>query len=719
MSIPPQGLKDKMRLCAKSLLIFTSHIFLIFSAGISFSQSIDAMIPKGKGPVEISSERMEYLRSEDIYRFDGKVVITQDKFRLNADHVEFNNRSGKVQAEGRVDLFDGENQLTGERIVFDMNTKNGIVYTGSLFIKKEDYHLDGEIMEKLSEGRYRLLHGLFTSCELRQGLAPDWHFKAKEMDLDAKDYLTVKGAIFYVKGIPIMYIPYISYPATRRSGFLTPRLGYSTKEGLKINEAFYWAIAGNQDATISIDYRSSKGRGTDLEYRYLLDRRSRGEFEVGYFRDMQLDANRIDLRFNHQQLVTEDLQIKLDARYINNPLNLRELSELTEERTLRSIESNGFIANRFDNSFLYILGRYTRILDTADSHVTQKIPEAGYSIIENKIPLIPLFYTLNLTGSNLSIRDGIDAQRYDLHSRIGLRINLSDLLILTPSTDLRETIYSRGDLSKDTISREIYRFSLDAKTNIFRDFKFSDTLQIRHLMEPTGIYEFIPDLDQSRIPMFDDLDRILAKNLITYSLTNRFIARYRADGSGGVRRVEFLYIKLTQSYNRDDPSPLSDLRLEAIIRPYANSSVEIDSFYDPQEGRFSSFNSDLKIGLERYLRLSFGQRYTKEGKIPKKGDIFNPFSLGEKVINTDGVRFLTGTLELSLTEGITLGSKAYYDLLNERFSEIDSGIRYDAGCWWFSLTFTDLPEKKQVSFLISLKGLGRPASRRFGDMFKQ
>lgn len=692
-------------------------MLLIFSSGISFAQSIDAIIPKGRGPVNISSDRLEYLRSEDIYRFDGQVAITQDRFRLNADHVEFNNRSGKIQAEGRVEVFDGENQLTGDKIVFDINTKNGVVYTGSLFIEQENYHLDAEIMERLDEGRYHLSHGFFTSCELKQNLAPDWHFKAKEMDLDADNYLTVKGAIFYVKQIPIMYIPYMSYPAKRRSGFLVPRLSYNTKEGLKVNEAFYLAIAGNHDATISLDYRSRKGRGADLGYRYMLDRQSKGEFDVGYFRDTDLNTDRIDLKLNHQQLITEDLQAKVDARYLNDPAILRDLSELTEERTLRSIESSGFVANRSDNSFVYILGRYTRILETVDSQITQKIPEVGYSIIGKKIPIIPLFYTINLAGSNLSVKDGIDAQRHDLHSRIGLRINLSNFLTLTPATDLRETIYSRGDTSKDTIGREIYRFSLDAKTNIFKDFTLSDSLHIRHLIEPAGTYEFIPDVDQSGIPIFDDLDRIPPKDLITYSLINRFIARYRVGKGGEVRRLEFLYIKASQSYKRDDPSPLSDMRLETVIRPHANSSIEIDSFYDPYEGKISSFNSDLKIRLERYLSLSFGQRYAKEGDIPKKGDIFNPFSLGED-IKTPEIRFLTGTAELSLLDGIIIGSKAYYDLLNERFSEIDYGIRYDAGCWWFSLTYTDLPEKNQVSFLISLKGLGRPASKSFEDMFR-
>lgn len=720
MLTPPKNLKDKMGLFTRCLLLFILSL-IIFSPRVSFTQSIDTIdtiIPKGKGPVNITSDRLEYLRSEDIYRFDGSVVIIQDKFQLKADHVEFNNRSGKIQAVGKVEVFDGENQLLGEKIIFDMNTKNGIVYTGSLFIKREGYHIDGEVMEKFGEGRYHLLHGLFTSCELRQDIAPDWHFKAKEMDLDVNDNLSAKGAIFYVKYIPIIYIPYISYPVKRRSGFLTPMLDYNTKEGLKINDAFYWAIADNHDATVTLDYRSRRGRGADLEYRYMLDRRSKGEVELGYFRDMSLNRNRVDLKFNHQQLITEDLQVKIDARYLNDPSILRDLSELTEERVQRSTESNGFVADRFDNSFMYILGRYTRILEESGSHITQKVPEIGYSIIGKKTPLIPLFYTVNLTGSNLSVKDGIDAQRYDFHSRIGLRISLSDFITLTPSADLRETIYSREEESKDAIGREIYRIALDARTKIFKDIKFSDSLTIRHLIEPAGTYEFIPDVDQNGIPIFDDLDRIPAKDLITYSLTSRFIARYKTGDEGEVRRLEFFYIKISQSYNRNDPSHLSDLRLEATTRPTANSSIDIDSFYNPYEGKLSSFNGDLRIILEKKLKLSFGQRYTKEGEIPKKGDIFNPFSLGEKVA-TPEIRFLTGTAELSLTERVTIGGKAYYDLLNERFSEIDSGIRYDAGCWWFSLTFTDLPEKKQVSFLISLKGLGGQPSEGFGDMFKQ
>lgn len=691
-----------MRLSFRIVLVF---VLLFLSQANLVAQPIVPELPEGKGPINISSDRLEYLRKEDLYVFDGHVVINQDKFQLKADHAEFDTKTGGVHADGNVEVLDGENQLTGEELEFDINTKNGIVYTGTILIKKEGYHIDGEVMEKLGETRYHFHNGFFTACELKQGISPDWHFKARDMDIDTKEDLIVKRAVLYVKDMPILYIPYLSFPAQKRSGLLIPSIGHSTTEGLKIKEGFYWFIADNHDATVSLDYRSNKGKGVDLEYRYLLSRNSGGNFNTKYFRDMDLESNRTDLKFTHHQFFTEDLQVMVDARYVSDSSIFRDLSDITEERIQRSIESNAVAANRFDDSFLYLLGRYTKALDGGGSLVPQKIPEIGYSIIEKKTPLIPVFYSVDMTGANLFEKDGIDAQRYDINSRIGMGIDLSGLLVLTPSVDLRETLYSRGETSKDAIGREIYRASLEAKTNVFRDINLSDNLHIRHIVEPAAIYEYIPDLDQSGIHIFDDLDRIPSKDLVTYSLINRFIARYPSGSSGEIRRLEFLYIKMTQSYNRDDQSPLSDLRLEAVIKPPAYVSIDVDSFYNLYEGRLSSFNSTIGIPLGKYLNLSIGQRYTKEGEIPKKGDIFNPFSLGEK-IDMPEIRFLTWSASISPIAGLTISNSANYDLITDRFAEIDYGLSYNPGCWWLSITYIDLPEKNQISFLFGLKGLG-------------
>ena len=67
--------------------------------------------------------------------------------------------------------------------------------------------------------------------------------------------------VFYIKGIPVLYSPYIVLPikTKRQTGFLIPTVGYNTMDGFKIKEAFFWAIADNIDATIYADYRSEKG----------------------------------------------------------------------------------------------------------------------------------------------------------------------------------------------------------------------------------------------------------------------------------------------------------------------------------------------------------------------------------------------------------------------------------------------------------------------------
>ena len=43
--------------------------------------------------------------------------------------------------------------------------------------------------------------------------------------------------------------------------------------------------------------------------------------------------------------------------------------------------------------------------------------------------------------------------------------------------------------------------------------------------KPEIVYEYTPDQDQDDFPIFDELDRVAPKNLITYSITNTLIAR--------------------------------------------------------------------------------------------------------------------------------------------------------------------------------------------------
>ena len=90
---------------------------------------------------------------------------------------------------------------------------------------------------------------IYTSCPPPHA---DWRIRARELRLDTAAGEGVgRGARLEVEGIPILYLPWISFPLSdaRKSGFLFPEFSTSTPNGAMVATPWYWNIAPNQDAT--------------------------------------------------------------------------------------------------------------------------------------------------------------------------------------------------------------------------------------------------------------------------------------------------------------------------------------------------------------------------------------------------------------------------------------------------------------------------------------
>ena len=75
--------------------------------------------------------------------------------------------------------------------------------------------------------------------------------------LNIDHYTVLRNAIFSVKGVPMLYLPFLYYPTKkddRATGFLIPTYGSSTLRGQSIHNAFFWAIDRSQDATFMHDW---------------------------------------------------------------------------------------------------------------------------------------------------------------------------------------------------------------------------------------------------------------------------------------------------------------------------------------------------------------------------------------------------------------------------------------------------------------------------------
>ena len=671
--------------------------------------------PGGTGePIHLQSDRLEYLKEEDVYLAEGSVVVQQGPLHLEADTLRLDNAEGKLVAIGNVHFSDGENRIDAEEIELDINTQLGILYDGNLFVKSDHYYLAGETIERRALDRYYLEEGSFTACDFPED--PAWRIKARRLRIRMDHYLVARDVVFYANGIPIFYLPYLIYPVKteRQTGLLVPRVGYSSRYGFRYGQDLYWAISQSQDATFSFEHRGSKGDGLGLEYRYALSKGSGGELQTDYLYDRENHVGRWDIRYRHEQRFTERLTAKLDLRYLNEEDSLRELSDQTVERARQNIESNFFLTYRGNESFAYLLARYTQDLTAQGNDATvHRLPEVGYSLIQHRLGASPVFFNFESTAVNFWRAEGLKANRIDLYPKLSLPISLAGAATLTPWAGFRETWYSRGTLEDNPIARETIPAGVALESPLYRRWGTAT-----HLITPSVHYEYIAAEDLPDTPRFDEVDRIHDRSAVTLSLSQRFLT----EGEKG-EPVEKIYFRLTESYHfqearsaAPDSRPYSDLRAEWTVHPVSQVTLRIDSFYDFYDHRFSSWNTDVLFDLPPYLNLSLGQRHTHSGLIPQKGDLFNPLYLGDREIATP-VEFWTGRILIKTPWGVSLVSRAYFDAEVSKFVEIDYGLQYEQQCWGITLAYIDLRTRNEFSFMISLKGLGNTGSSKFANLF--
>jgi LPS-assembly protein len=668
-------------------------------------------IQRPKGTIHLSADRLEYRREEQAYVAEGSVDIDQPPLHMKADRARLDTAAEKLAAEGNVFFSDGANDIHAERLEVNIDTQLGVIYRARVFVRKEGYHLEGERVERLSDEIYSLDRASFTACDCPED--PAWRFRARYLRLRMDHYITARDVFFDIKGVPVFYLPYFIYPVVthRQTGLLIPQIGYNTSEGLKLGPVFYWAISKSQDATLSLDYRSLIGIGGNLEYRYVLDRNSRGIFNGTYFRDDNLQQNQMEIRFQHQERFSDHLSATLNVNYVNVQNYYRNLSELTEERGARNVESNFILTYRDSNSYAYLLARYTQDLTVSNNTTLQRLPEIGYSLSNYRLGPTPLYLQFQGVATNFWRESGLKAQRGDFYPSLSLPIPLADGVTLTPQAGVRETVYSRSNVSDRSIHREAY--PLGARLAAVAS---GGGEQWIHRLEPSLTYEYIPVRDVDDIPQFDEIDTIHRTHLVTAAIDNALL---RPGKSGEWREAG--YLRFTDTYNIDrarsgDPRPFSDLRQEAGFSPVAPLSLQIDAFYNVYDRRYSAVDTDLVVNGYEPLTLSVGHRYAREGTLPQKGDQFDPFSLGERIA-TPKANYLTEHVVLRSPWGVSLASKAYYDFQRQGFDEIDYGFRYEGQCWSFTLIYLDLKEKNQLSFMITLRGAGSYESGKMANLF--
>ena len=192
------------------------------------------------------------------------MVLAQGNNRISAERAEFNTKTGL----GTFYNASGIANVQPPR----QPPRPGTIAPPTLPGQETIVYFFGDKVEKIGPKKYRITKGGFTTCVQP---TPRWDLHADTVVLNMDHYTLLKGAVFAVKGVPMLYVPVLYYPTKkedRATGFLIPTYGASSLRGQSIHNAFFWAINRSQDATFLHDWFSKAGQGVGGEYRYNLRR---------------------------------------------------------------------------------------------------------------------------------------------------------------------------------------------------------------------------------------------------------------------------------------------------------------------------------------------------------------------------------------------------------------------------------------------------------------
>jgi LPS-assembly protein len=688
-----------MTKCALSLCLAIAICCLLsFPAPLS-CQEWKVPMPGLEGPVHIRSDSLTYEREKGMFVAEGNVEITRGGLTLQAERVELNETTDDAVATGRVMLREEEDVLRCDRLELNLRTQMGSITNGTLFTKKGNFTVTGERAERLGERTYRVYGASFTTCDIT---SPDWKFTAKQVDVTLEGYAVARGPVFYIRGIPVLYVPAGIFPVKRerQTGFLIPRIGYSSKYGPEAFTAFYWAISKNMDATFYLDRLGDhRGRGWNegIEFRYALRRDTDGKVTF-YFCDDQVERDeRWGLFFKHRGGIWRDFYAKADVAVISDDAYVVDFDEyipddtLIDARTRTQLESRVFGGRNWAR--FNLLGEVSVIDDlTVEEHrgTLQRVPTLQFTALRQGLPLTPLYFGWETDYTNFYRREGLRGHRLDFHPRLSFPLMLLKAVRVEPEAGFRETLYLPSDGPRDPYtgermtgefeSREIPDFTIATSTILSRVYEggWWDLERWKHQIEPEISYTYIPRVGQDDNPMFNELDRIGYTNAVTYGLTNAVSGKTRKVGGGSAVR-ELLRLTVSQSYSFGDPywreaesgrgRYFSDIEGEVWLNPSRYLNVLGDLRYNPYENYLDGFNVSAALSDKRGDGLGLEYRYSR-----------------------DEVENINASLNVRIRHWLDLFGTYSYNIREKRRIFTIFGLDFRAKCWGLRVSIEDIKQ---------------------------
>lgn len=223
----------------------------------------------------VESDELVFNYDNDSVAAVGNVRIYYAGNTLEAEKVTYMKASGRLIATGHVKFTDPQGAAYYSD-QFDITDDFADGFVDSLRVETVDKTYFAAARAERQDGdKTTFIKGVYTACEPckdKPEKPPLWQIKAAKIIVDNKEKMVhFEQASFEFLGIPIAWLPYFSTAdpsVKRKSGFLTPTVGYSETLGTTIATPYFWAPAPNYDVTFTPTALTRQGLLAEFEWRH-------------------------------------------------------------------------------------------------------------------------------------------------------------------------------------------------------------------------------------------------------------------------------------------------------------------------------------------------------------------------------------------------------------------------------------------------------------------
>ena len=508
----------------------------------------------------------------------GKATIRRQDAVLKANIIDYNKRTGVMDAQINARLNRDGNVITGTSIIYNSED-------GTASVEQPNFWVDnggagvGSWADVFNRDQMSLTDVTYSGCPCPQ---PSWYIETEKLDLDyAANEGVARNGVLYFKDVPILASPYLTFPIRkeRKSGFLLPTFGNTSNTGFDYTQPYYFNIAPNYDATLQARGMSKRGVQLGGEFRYLGATYSGTMAGTYLSKDLQTGEDRWLYSAQHSQSFGRGFFGAYNVNGVSDSKYFDDFASLGINQAVISAlprQVGGGWANQYVNTSVQVstfqtltgVPQYNKVPEYTVN--ASRFDFGGFDIqslntaTEFQAPLDNRF----AFGPGGSLRWRPDGQRLLSYNSIAYPIVRPGWYI-TPKIAMSlaqyqtnwyglEQTFGYGQASN---SRALPIMSIDSGMTFERDTTFFGKAALQ-TVEPRAYYLRVPYRDQSQFPVYDTtladfsfssafqenifagFDRIANANQVTLALTTRWL-----DANSGFERLQ---LGVAQQYYFED-----------------------------------------------------------------------------------------------------------------------------------------------------------------------